>query len=231
MNKNIKGLLFDFNGTLFFDSYFHIKAFKKYFTEHGKPEPTEEFIITEIFGKSNPRIYSDNFNPSPTPEECVIFGDEKEGLYRSFCLDAPQLMQYTPGVTEMLDYLKENSIPYCLATGSGMDNIKFYMESMGLGRWFSLDNIVYFDGSFQGKPDPDTYLRAAEKLGLNASECVVFEDGTSGMLAANRAGAGAVICVYEDTLPSPITAETKCDGIYHDFKNWREIFENLGILR
>ncbi len=42
MNKNIKGLLFDFNGTLFFDSPLHIKAFKKYFTEHGKPEPTEE---------------------------------------------------------------------------------------------------------------------------------------------------------------------------------------------
>ena len=43
--SKIKGVLFDFNGTLFFDSPFHIMAFKKYFVEHGKEEPSEEFII------------------------------------------------------------------------------------------------------------------------------------------------------------------------------------------
>ncbi len=228
-DKKIKGILFDFNGTLFFDSLLHIAAFKKYFTAHGKEEPTAEFIITEIFGRSNQRIYADQFDPNATDEEWQRFGDEKEGLYREGCLAEPELMKYTDGVPEMLDYLKANNIPYCLATGSGMDNLSFYMEHMDLGRWFNEDNIVYFDGSFQGKPEPDTYLLAAKKLGLSASECVVFEDGTSGILAANRANAAKVICVYEPSLPSPITEDIHCDAIYHDFTKWREIFNDLGL--
>ena len=134
--SKIKGILFDFNGTLFFDSELHIKAFKKYFVEHGKDEPSAEFITQNIFGRPNPRIYSDNFNPNPTKEECDQFAEDKEGLYRAFCLAEPELMKYTDGAAELLDYLKENNIPYCLATGSGMDNISFYMEHMNLGRWF-----------------------------------------------------------------------------------------------
>ena len=228
-NKNIKGFLFDFNGTLFFDSELHIRAFKKYFTEHGKEEPTAEFITKNIFGRPNPRIYSDNFNPDPTEEEWQEFAEEKEGLYRDFCLSNPELMQYTKGAPEFLDYLKENNIPFCLATGSGMDNVSFYMEHMDLGRWFTLDNIVYFDGSFQGKPEPDTYLLAAKKLGLDASECAVFEDGTSGIISARKANVGAVIGVYEPIMPSPITDEANCDEIYHDFTQWKEILKNLGF--
>ena len=228
-SKKIKGVLFDFNGTLFFDSQLHIDAFKIYFTAHGKEEPSAEFITRQIFGKSNQRIYADFFNPNATDEEWQKFGDEKEGLYRDGCLKNPSVMKYTDGVPEMLDYLKENKIPFCLATGSGMDNLSFYMENMGLGRWFDESNIVYFDGSFQGKPEPDTYLLAAKKLGLDASDCVVFEDGTSGILAANRANAASVICVYEASLPSPITDTVHCDAIYHDFTQWKEIFKQLGI--
>jgi beta-phosphoglucomutase-like phosphatase (HAD superfamily) len=231
-DKEIKGVLFDFNGTLFFDSELHIKAFKKYFTEHGKDEPSAEFITQKIFGRPNPRIYSDNFNPNPTEEEWREFADEKEGLYRDFCLSSPELMKYTDGAYELLDYLKENGIPYCLATGCGIDNVSFYMEHMDLGRWFDLDkNVVYFDGTFAGKPEPDTYLIAAEKLGLEASECLVFEDGTSGILAANRANAGGVVCVYERSLPSPITDEIHCDSIHYDFTDWKKIIEDYGLLR
>ena len=62
-SKKIKGLLFDFNGTLFFDSQLHIEAFKRYFVEHGKEEPTEEYITQQIFGKNNSLIYAENFNP------------------------------------------------------------------------------------------------------------------------------------------------------------------------
>lgn len=231
-NKKIKGVLFDFNGTLFFDSELHIRAFKKYFVEHGKDEPSAEFITQNIFGRPNPRIYSDNFNPTPTKKECEEFADEKEGLYRSFCLSSPELMKYTDGAAELLDYLKENNIPYCLATGCGIDNVSFYMKHMDLGRWFDLDrNVVYFDGTFAGKPEPDTYLIAAKKLGLDASECIVFEDGTSGILAANKANAGAVVCVYEHTLPSPLTDEVHCDSVHKDFTDWKKIIEDYGLLR
>ena len=228
--KKLKGLLFDFNGTLFYDSKLHIEAFKKYFLEHGKEEPTEEYITQKIFGRNNPTIYAENFNPNASEEEWQKFAEEKEGLYRQFCLERPDLMKYTDGVPEMLDYLKANNVPYCLATGSGMDNIDFYMEYMDLGRWFTTDNIVCFDGSFKGKPEPDTYLLAAEKIGLDASECIIFEDGTSGMIAAKRANAGAIVCVYDHTLPTPITDEVAFDVELHDFTSWKEILAGFDMI-
>ena len=230
--KTIKGILFDFNGTLFFDSLFHIDAFKIYFKERGKPEPSAEYITRFIFGKNNRQIYEDNFNPNADTAEWMAFADRKEGLYRESCLAHPDRMKYTDGVPEMLDWLASSGIPYCLATGSGLDNISFYMEHMDLGRWFDLErNVVYFDGTFSGKPEPDTYLIAAKKLGLDASECIVFEDGTSGILAANKANAGAVVCVYEHSLPSPLTDEVHCDSVHKDFTDWKKIIEDYGLLR
>ena len=229
--SKIKGILFDFNGTLFFDSYFHIRAFEEYFLERGKEKPTPEFIIRNIFGRSNPRIYADNFNPTPTPEECEIFADRKEGLYRKFCLESPEEMKLADGATELLDFLKERNIPYALATGSGLDNISFYIENMNLGRWFDMSNIVYSDGSFHGKPEPDAYILAAKKIGLDPSECIVFEDGTSGIEAANRANAGAVVAVYDHTLPSPLCDQLRCDAVYPDFTEWRQMLEKFEILR
>lgn len=229
--KTIKGILFDFNGTLFFDSLFHIDAFKIYFKERGKPEPSAEYITRFIFGKNNRRIYEDNFNPNADTAEWMAFADRKEGLYRESCLAHPDRMKYTDGVPEMLDWLASSGIPYCLATGSGMDNISFYMEHMGLGRWFDESNIVYSDGSFKGKPEPDAYLLAAKKIGIAPEECIVFEDGTSGLIAARRANAGAVVAVYEDGLPDPITDGASADAVYHSFDEWKKIFENFGILR
>ena len=229
--SNIKGILFDFNGTLFFDSHFHIRAFEEYFLEQGKEKPTPEFIIRQIFGKSNPRIYSDFFNPHPTSEECEEFADRKEGLYRKFCLASPEEMHLTAGAPELLDFLKDNGIPYCLATGSGMDNISFYIENMGLSRWFDTSNIVYSDGSFSGKPEPDAYILAAKKIGLDPSECIVFEDGTSGIIAAQRAKAASVIAIYDHALPSPLCDGLTCDAVYPDFTEWKEILKKFEILR
>ena len=229
--KTIKGILFDFNGTLFFDSLFHIDAFKIYFKERGKPEPSAEYITRFIFGKNNRRIYEDNFNPNADTAEWMAFADRKEGLYRESCLAHPDRMKYTDGVPEMLDWLASSGIPYCLATGSGMDNRSFYMEHMGLGRWFDESNIVYSDGSFKGKPEPDAYLLAAKKIGIAPEECIVFEDGTSGLIAARRANAGAVVAVYEDGLPDPIIDGASADAVYHSFDEWKKIFENFGILR
>lgn len=229
--NNIKGILFDFNGTLFFDSHFHLKAFRELYRERGLEIPTDEYIVRHIFGRSNDRIYRENFNPNPTPQELAEFSEIKEERYRRFCRENRDMSHITDGAEEMLDYLKANSIPYCLATGSEIDNINFYMEELGLGRWFSFDNIVYFDGSFKGKPEPDTYLLAAKKLGLAPNECMVFEDGTSGIISAQRAGAGAVVAVFDHNYPSPLQDGVTCDGVYPDFKNWKEILKKFGILK
>jgi beta-phosphoglucomutase-like phosphatase (HAD superfamily) len=91
--------------------------------------------------------------------------------------------------------------------------------------------MVWDDGTYPGKPHPDIYQKAAKKLGLSPADCLVFEDGTSGIRAANAAGAGAVMAIYEAKYPSPLTDETRVDGVRHDLGEWKTILAEYGLLR
>ena len=80
--KQLKGVLFDFNGTLFFDSDMHMEAFRRAFPKYGQPVPSDEFMIGRCFGRTNDTIYRENFKPDPTPEEVSAAGRklaEKQG--------------------------------------------------------------------------------------------------------------------------------------------------------
>ena len=228
---SVKGLVFDFNGTLFFDSELHLIAFSECFTSRGMTPLDRDFVIKNIFGQQNEAIYRTYFNPTPSKNELRSFSKEKEGRYFELCRSSEGYDRLCTGAEEMLDYLKQNSIPYCIATGSEYENVEFYIEHIGLDRWFSLDDIVYTDGSFRGKPEPDIYRIAAARLGLSPDEIAVFEDGTAGLMAARDAGVKTLFAVHERTLPSPIVNGIKvCDELY-DFSNWKEILSSLGLLK
>ena len=210
--KQLKGILFDFNGTLFFDTDCHVKAFEQYYAKKGMEVPSASYIINNLFGLSNEAIYKGFFDANATPEECRQFGEEKEHLYYEACLNLPNGLQYTKGACELFTYLKENNIPYCLATGAGMDNISFYNENMDLAKWFDREHIVCADDPVKCKPDPEIYEYAASKIGLLASECIIFEDGPLGLIAANKANAGAAIAIYEERLSSPLINGARADA-------------------
>ena len=69
--KQLKGVLFDFNGTLFFDSDMHMEAFRRAFPQYGQPVPSDEFMIGRCFGRTNDTIYRENFKPDPSSRESV----------------------------------------------------------------------------------------------------------------------------------------------------------------
>lgn len=227
----LKGVLFDFNGTLFFDNAMHIEAFRLVFAKYGLPVPTDDFLIRRCFGRTNATIYRENIKADATPLETEAFGKQKEDLYRKFCLTHPEMFRLAEGAEEMLNALKKANVPFCLATGSDWSNVSFYIEHLGLDRWFSTENMVWDDGKYPGKPAPEIYRLGAAKLGLSPAECLVYEDGTSGILAANRAGAGAVIAVYEETYASPLNEETRVNAVYHDHRNWSKILAEYGLLK
>ena len=226
---SIKGLLFDFNGTLFFDSEYHIKAFNQCFNKYGLKHQDRQYIVENIFGRPNKTIFLEQFCPTATDTEIEKFENLKEQLYMDCCLKNPQSMKLCDGAEDMLDHLKKLSIPYCIATGSPLQNVEFYFEHLRLDRWFTLDNIVYTDGTFNGKPAPDCYILAAKRLGLSPSECAVFEDGTSGIKAARASGASRVIAVWEEGLPSPFIDGVYADEAHHDLTDWKGILSRLGI--
>ena len=229
VKKQLKGVLFDFNGTLFFDTDCHVKAFEKCYSNRGMDVPSPQEIITNLFGLSNEVIYKEYFDANATTEDCKRFAKEKEGYYYEFCLTPPFVMDYSNGARALLSYLKENDIPYCLATGAGMDNISFYIEHLNLSEWFDREHIVCADDKVKCKPNPEIYEYAASKIGLKASDCIVFEDGTLGLIAANKANAGACIAVYEKGLPTPLICGAKADAVYHDLSEWKTILEEYGL--
>ena len=70
-----------------------------------------------------------------------------------------------------------------------------YIEEFKLAKWFDIEKIVYSDGTLRGKPAPDIYIRAAEKIGLKPEECIVVEDAVSGIESARAAGIGKIVAI------------------------------------
>jgi len=97
--------------------------------------------------------------------------------------------------TDFLDYLKSINVSFNIATAAEKINVDFYFKTLNLKRWFSTDQIVYNDGSFQGKPDPEIFLIALRKLHAKPEESLIFEDSFAGIIAAENAGAGKIIIV------------------------------------
>lgn len=228
---SLKGILFDFNGTLVFDSDMHIEALRRVVPEYGVRPPTKAEMSEKIFGITNKKFVSEWIDPNCTEELVQDFVKRKENEYINVCLECGSGYRLVDGATEFLDALKENNIPRCIATSSERINVDFYIKQLHLEKWFTMDNIVYENGSFRGKPEPDIYELAAKRIGLSPSECLVFEDGNVGIRAANAAGAGAVIAVYEEGLPSPITPDVKIDEIHHNYLEWKNILTKYGFMR
>ena len=149
----------------------------------------------------------------------------KELKYQDLCLAEEGFMHLTEGACEFLDYLKENGIPYAIATGAPMINIEFYFKYLDLGKWFTLDNIIYDDGTMPCKPAPDIYLRAADRLGIPPQKCIVIEDARAGILSANAANMGSVWAIIPPGYLSPLSDETKVDGIISDFTGYMDIIK------
>ena len=191
----IKGVIFDFNGTLFWDSHLHYDAWIDFSKKLRGSSFSDDEMKKYMFGRTNADIIEYAVGKKLPIKEIESLAKEKESYYRDMCRKSPELFHLAPGATEFLEFLKTNNIPRTIATMSEKDNVDFYIEGFNLSQWFDIDNIVYSDGTIPGKPNPDIFLIAADKLNLHPQDCVVFEDALSGIEAAYRAGIGKIIAV------------------------------------
>ncbi len=190
-----KGIIFDFNGTLFFDSEKHLEAWRE-FSKRLRSYPfTDEEMRDYMFGRTNEDIIAYLIGKRPSPEMVEKLGKEKEAVYREMCRQDYKNTVLAPGAVDFLNYLKEKNIPRTIATMSEKDNVDFYIEEFQLEQWFDIDKIVYADGTIPGKPAPDIYIKAAKKLELNPQDCIVVEDAVSGIESAKGAHAGKIIAM------------------------------------
>lgn len=217
----MKSVIFDFNGTLFFDTEFHIDAWKAFLKSKLGREISDEEFRQNVFGRDNIQAIR-NYFPELSQEECEAYSEEKEAIYRQMCADHPELTRLAEGAEEFFDYLKEHQIPFTIATGANKGNVDYYFEVFHLEKWFTYDKIILDDGHLPGKPDPTVYLLALEKLGADASECLVFEDSPAGVRAAYAAGVKKVVNIQKGKeFPLPVA------GIISDYHHAKDYLELL----
>lgn len=222
---NYKGVIFDFNGTLFWDSEKHLEAWREFSKRVRDYAFTDEEMRDYMFGRTNEDIIAYLIQKKPDKDLVEKLGKEKEAVYRQMCLDEPDTFHLAPYATEFLNYLKQSNIPRTIATMSEIENVEFYIKEFNLAQWFDIDKIVYADGKIPGKPAPDIYKIAAQKLNLDPKDCIVIEDAVSGIEAARAAGIGKIIAIAS---MEPVELYKKIPAVAEiitDFKNIEKIMQ------
>jgi beta-phosphoglucomutase len=192
MTDGFKAFIFDMDGTLVDNCAWHVVAWREFAKRHGR-DISERQVLDWMGAPS--RFYMERiFARSLSDAECAGYTREKESIYRS--LYAPHLA-LPPGLRELLDDAKSRGVKLGIATGGSTDNVDFVLDGLGIRRLF--DVVVDCYQYVRGKPAPDCYLAAAERLGVAPGECLVFEDAVGGIRAAKAAGMKVVAVTF--TMP------------------------------
>ncbi len=109
------------------------------------------------------------------------------------------------GLLELLTFLKENNYLIALASGSKRDIISFYLEIEEIPDVF--DTIVAGDEITNGKPHPDIFLKACEKLAIEPCDALVLEDSLAGIESSTRAGIPSVLVEDDITDLAPVVGQ------------------------
>lgn len=188
MKTSPKAFIFDMNGTLIDDMYYHAKAWHQILTEDLGAQLTWDQVKVEMYGKNSEvleRIFGKGHFTNERMEELSF---EKERRYQKEYL--PQL-KLIDGLDYFLEKAYEQGIPMAIASAAIPFNIDFVLDNLNIRHYFKA--IVSADDVSTSKPHPETFLKAAELLGVPAEACMVFEDAPKGVEAALNANMPSVV--------------------------------------
>lgn len=175
-------VIFDMDGVIVDSNPYHKEAWLQ-FCKKYEVELKEEDVAETIYGKTNEAALKEVFKKDFSPEEADKLGEEKEAIYREL---HQKDMVPVKGLISFLQKLKENNISIAVATNAPLSNLNFILERTQTKQYF--DDLIYAKMVSKGKPDPEIYLKAAEKLDMPPARCIVMEDSTTGVEAGLRAG-------------------------------------------
>jgi beta-phosphoglucomutase len=186
------GVIFDVDGVLLDSAEFHRRAW--YVLAEELAAPMCDGFFWETFGQTNTTILRRLLGRELDARENGRLSERKEELFRD---EARGRVSFFPGVAKMLATLQAVGLRLALGTSTPRSNVEFYYRELDLTRFFPV--YVCMDDIRRGKPDPEVFLRAAERLGLPPARCVVVEDAFAGIAAAR---AGGMKCVAVATTNS-----------------------------
>lgn len=179
IEKNIKGLIFDCDGTLVDTMPLHIESWEEAFTQIGLKLP-EDFIdrFKGIPSADIVRKYNLEFNTDLDPDGTAAL---KNSIVKKKIPFAKPIQKI---VNIAIEY--KGKLPMAVASGGNRTNVYTSLETIGLEDHF--DTVVTSNDNVKPKPFPDIFLEAAKRIGVEPENCLVFEDGDMGIDAAHKAG-------------------------------------------
>lgn len=193
MLYHCKGVIFDFNGTLFFDSDKHVMAWGKLAELLTGEKLCLEELQQHFYGVPNNRAIEYLLQRQCNEDELTVYSEQKESLYRTCCEQDKESFHLVDGAQRFFERLMLENIPFTIASASIKSNIDFFIKSFQLDTWFDPSKIVYDDGSFNNKVN--MFLCAAARIGVPIEDCLIFEDSESGIRDAYVAGCRNIVVV------------------------------------
>ncbi len=169
------------DGTLVDNMRFHGEAWQKLLVENGIETDARKFLVNAA-GKTNREIIPSFFADAPE-ERLSELGLRKETIYRESFLPHRKVVA---GAIEFLTKVESLGVKMAVATAAPIANMEFILDGLDLRKYFQA--ITTAADVSNGKPNPEIFLKSAEKLSVEPKHCLVFEDAVNGFEAANRAG-------------------------------------------
>ena len=204
-NQYTFGAIFDWDGVIIDSSAHHEESWERLAKETGYQLPEGHF--KKGFGMKNEVIIPNLLHWSSDPEVIERLSLRKEALYREIVREWG--LKPLPGVRAWLNQLYEHEIPCAIGSSTHRLNVETGLELIGLQDRFR--TVVTAEDVSHGKPDPEVFLVAADRLGVSAEACVVFEDAFVGIEAAHRGGMKVVAVATTN----PIDSLSRADIAVH----------------
>lgn len=217
--KKVKGIIFDMDGLLFDTESIYCEANLVVAEKYDLPFTKETY--TKYIGISDEEVWADLHK---------IFADHGEETVQKFIDESWGMahdrfktgeVDLKPGVHELLTYLEDKNIPRVLASSNVRPVIEILLEHAGIRDKFS-DIISAEDVKF-AKPDPEIFVIAADRLGIDPADGLVLEDSKNGILAAE--GAGVPVVMVPDIVPPTADLKEKTEVVLsslHEVINYLE---------
>lgn len=181
---SLRAVLWDLDGVLVDSMPFHYEAYRRLAADHGRELTLDEF--RDLIGLRNETIMRRLFGEL-TPEEASHRAERKERLFRELIEGNVEPLA---GAAELVKRLREAGVPQAIVSSTPRANVELVLGSLGLRQAFAA--VVGEEDAERGKPDPEGFLVATQRLGVEPAVCVVLEDAPAGIQAAKAAGMRAI---------------------------------------
>ena len=181
LRGNTKAVIWDMDGVIADTAPYHLKAWQEVFQKRGVTFTEENF--RHSFGQRNDTIIRDILGESTSKTVIDAISRDKERKFRN---TVRQNIKPLPGVIELIKSLAPHGFKLALASSAPIENIKLLTKSLVIDNCFHA--VVSGSDVTEGKPSPQVFLLAAQRLGVEPRNCVVIEDAIAGITAAKRAG-------------------------------------------